>query len=113
MLERTTFNNVLTFESSFGNGLSFKMDDIDVSKIDDDLFEVESIDRQVVDFITNNTEQLEQTDQAARDYWAPLGEALRFEREYANSDENWLFPNDDSLNTPLSGDLIYFNYLSF
>ena len=77
------------------------MDDIDVSKMSEELFEVESIDRQIVAFINNNTEQLEQADQAARDCWAPLGEALRFEREYENSDENWLFPNDDSLNTPL------------
>ena len=78
------------------------MDDIDVSKISDEMFEAENVDRQIVAFINNNTEQLEQADQAARDYWAPLGEALRFEREYENSDENWLFPNDDSLNTPLS-----------
>ena len=77
------------------------MDDIDVSRMSEELFEVESVDRQIVAFINNNTEQLEQADQAARDYWAPLGEALRFEREYENSDENWLFPNDDSLNTPL------------
>ena len=71
------------------------MDDIDSNCNQSD------IDSQILNFIANDTAQLEKADQIARDYWAPLGDALRFEREYANSDENWLYPNDDCLNTPL------------
>ena len=71
------------------------MDDIDSKCNQSD------IDSQILNFIANDTTQLEKADQIARDYWAPLGDALRFEREYAISDENWLYPNDDCLNTPL------------
>jgi len=82
--------------SSFGTELDFKMDDIDVNS---DFADIQS---QFVNFIQSNTEQLTQSDEEARNYWAPLGGALRFEREYENTDENWLFPNDDCLNTPLN-----------
>ena len=71
------------------------MDDINENS---DMADIQS---QFVSFIQSNTEQLTQSDEEARNYWTPLGEALRFEREFENTDENWLFPNDDCLNIPL------------